>query len=297
MTGAAHDIRHGPHHAAGSVDAWAVMDLVVALILVAAGAAYGVALVLSHVRRPWPRARTGLWFLGLACAGVGLVGPLADAARSSFTVHMVGHLLLGMLAPLLLVLGAPVTLLLRALPVTAARRLARVLRSPAVRVVTHPVVALTLNAGGLWVLYATDLYAAMHDSALVHGGVHAHVVLAGYLFTASVVGVDPDPHRASVPTRSAALVLFVTAHSVLAKWLYAHPPAGVPTAEGRAAAQLMYYGGDLVDIVLIVLLLAGWYRSGSRIRHSAPLPALSVPQGDLAGAILALPQAWSGRGR
>ena len=84
--------------------------------------------------------------------GTALVGPLADAARTAFTPHMAAHLLLGMAAPLLLVLAAPVTLALRALPVARARTLSRLLRTPPVRAVTRPVVAGTLNAGGLWVL-------------------------------------------------------------------------------------------------------------------------------------------------
>ena len=98
-----------------------------------------------------------------------------------------------------------------------------------------------------------------HTSVLLHGVVHAHIFLAGYVFTAALVGVDPDPHRATVPVRAAVLVVFIAAHSVLAKWLYAHPPAGVEAVDGQAGAQLMYYGGDVVDVTLIVLLLGGWY--------------------------------------
>lgn len=59
--------------------------------------------------------------------------------------------------------------------------------------------------------------------------------------------------------RSAVLIVFIAAHSILAKWLFAHPPAGVEAADGRVGAQLMYYGGDVIDITLIVLLFAGWY--------------------------------------
>lgn len=95
---------------------------------------------------------------------IGLLRPVASAAHSSFTAHMLGHLLLGMIAPLMLVHSAPVTLALRALPVQAARVLSRVLRSPGARVLTHPVVAGMLNAGGLWLIYATDLFQVMHVS-------------------------------------------------------------------------------------------------------------------------------------
>ena len=106
----------------------------------------------------WPAWRTASWFAGLACASAAVAGPLADAAHHDFTAHMAGHLLLGMAAPLLLVLAAPVTLALRALPTRPARALSRLLKSRPARLLTHPVTAATLNAGGLWALYATSLY-------------------------------------------------------------------------------------------------------------------------------------------
>lgn len=92
--------------------------------------------------------RTVVWYAGLVCAAAGLTGPVATAAYTSFTAHMAGHLLLGMLAPLLLVLGAPVTLALRAVPVAHARSLTHLLRTPVVRAITYPAVAGVLNAGG-----------------------------------------------------------------------------------------------------------------------------------------------------
>lgn len=86
-----------------------------------------------------------------------------------------------------------------------------------------------------------------------------HVLVVGYVFTASLVGVDPDPHRASMALRSTVLVLFIASHSILAKWLYARPPPGVADGDAQVGAQLMYYGGDAVDVALLVLLFAGWY--------------------------------------
>nr|WP_240898815.1 cytochrome c oxidase assembly protein [Kocuria sediminis] len=230
--------------------------------MLAGAAGYAAALWAARRRRPWPARRTVLWVAGLGCAGVSLTGPLAAAAHGSFPAHMVVHLLLGMAAPLLLVLGAPVTLALRALPVAGARSLSRLLRSRPVRVVSHPVPAAALNAGGLWALYGTGLYAAMHSSAPVHAAVHAHVLLAGYLFTAAVVGVDPDPHRGSLRLRAAVLVGFLTVHAVLAKRLYGDPPAGVGAADAQLGSQIMYYGGDAVDVALLVVFFAQWYAAG-----------------------------------
>ncbi|WP_370658554.1 cytochrome c oxidase assembly protein [Kocuria sp. CCUG 69068] len=91
---------------------------------------------------------------------------------------------------------------------------------------------------------------------------HLHVLLAGCVFTAAVVGVDPDPHRGSFRVRAAVLVGFVAVHSALAKHLYGHPPDGVGASDARTGAQLMYYGGDVVDVALIVVLFAQRYAAG-----------------------------------
>lgn len=251
---------------------WPVLDVLAALLLGLGAGGYAAALWAARRRGRWPVHRTVLWGLGLAAAGAAVVGPLADAAHGSFPAHMLGHLLLGMVAPLCLVLAAPVTLALRALPVARARVLSRVLRSGPVRVLTHPVVAAGLSAGGLWVLYGTQLYALTHTSVVVHLLVHAHVLMSGCLFTASVAGVDPDPHRAPFAVRGAVLVGYLAAHSVLAKWLHGHPPPGVDAGEARAGALLMYYGGDAVHVALLVVFFAQWYaaaRPRSRARPAA----------------------------
>lgn len=256
------------------VDGWFVFEVVAAAVLAVAVVAYAWALWSGRHRSAWPVHRTVFWYAGLACLAASLVGPLAQAAHGSFTAHIVGHLLLGMIAPLLLVLSAPVSVLLRGMTVGRARTVTRWLRFPLIRVVTHPVVAALLNAGGLWVLYTTPLFHWMHASVCMHALVHAHIFLAGYVFTASLVGVDPDPHRAPFKLRAGVLIAFIAAHSILAKWLYAHPPAGVEVSDARFGAQLMYYGGDAVDVLLVVLLFAGWYRATrprpSRDSHLSP---------------------------
>ena len=242
-------------------------------IAVAAVLGYGALMGIAHRRgRGWRAWRALCWAAGVTVAAL---GPVAD--HMDFRAHMIGHVLLGMLAPLLLVLAAPVTLALRALPVAAARRVSAVLRSRAVTAGTHPVVTAVLTVGGLWVLYRTGLYAASMRHPTVLLLVHAHVFLAGWLFAHSLVGPDPAPHRAGLPVRAAVLVLAVAAHDVLAKTLYARPPAGVDPGGAAVGAQVMYYGGAPVEIALFVLLGAEWFRRQGLPDQHRPLNGRRCP--------------------
>ncbi|GAA0380012.1 cytochrome c oxidase assembly protein [Bacillus horti] len=223
----------------------------------------------KHLRK-WPIHRYICWFLGVLCAAISVVGPLAELAHINFTAHMIGHLFLGMLAPLLIALSAPLTLLLRTVNIPTARRLARILKSWPMRVPTHPVVATIFNIGGLWVLYTTELYMAMQQNLLLHFLIHLHVFLAGYFFTVSMIYIDQSPHRFSFIYRSVVLVLALAGHGILSKYIYANPPSGVSAGQAEIGGMLMYYGGDAIDVVLIFILCFQWYKS-TRPRVSVSL--------------------------
>ena len=258
-------------HTTGSTltaDAIFAVPFVLALILYLSGV-----VIQIQCARPWPWHRTVTWVLGVVAAASGFVGPLAEAAHDDFVAHMGAHLLVGMVAPLLLVAAAPMTLALRTLHVTRGRRLSRLLTGRPARFVTSPVVAGVLNVGGVWLLYSTPLFQAMQADVLVHLVVMTHFLVAGYLFTVAIVPIDPAPHRARYVTRMVVLVVVLAAHSILAKTIYAHPPDGVDIESARAGAMLMYYGGDLVDLVLVTVLCAQWYRdTGRRLRRAVDSP-------------------------
>lgn len=209
----------------------------------------------------WPVSRTIFWAFGCVCALLAISGPLAERASTDFTAHMIGHLFLGMLAPLLMALALPMTLLLRTLPTAKARLLTRLLKSWPIRILTHPLIAALLNVGGLWLLYTTELYVRMHENLLLHVLVHLHVWIAGYLFTISILYFDPVYHRVSFRLRAIVLISSLAGHSILAKYLYAHPPIGVPLPQAEQGSMLMYYGGDAIDAVIIFLLCLQWYKA------------------------------------
>ncbi|MFI0936848.1 cytochrome c oxidase assembly protein [Streptomyces sp. NPDC021019] len=212
----------------------------------------------------WPRWRTISFTAGSAGMAWIAVSPLP---REPFTAHMMEHLILGMAAPLLLVLTRPFTLTLRVLPPGAARRsLLTLMHSRPTAWMVFPPVAALLDLGGLWLLYRTELLAAVQHHPLGHTAMHAHVLVAGLLFTFSICQLDPVRHRRSLLLRGATLLAAGAAHAVLAKTLYATSPPGTSftTADVQTGAQIMYYGGDMVEAALAVVLAASWYQAAGR---------------------------------
>ena len=227
----------------------------------------------AHLQK-WPLRRLLFWLSGILCACVALAGPLAAASHHDFRYHMAGHLLLGMLAPLLIALSAPMTLLLRTLSTKNAKRCTHLLKSRLAGFYVNPVTASILNIGGLWLLYTTPLYNWMHMYPILYFLIHVHIFAAGYLFTISIIYIDPISYRQSYTYRTIVFITALAVHGILSKYIYAHPPDGVIASQAQSGAMLMYYGGDLVDLILIILLFRDWYHS-ARPRKQAEKACLS----------------------
>ncbi|MDF3299094.1 cytochrome c oxidase assembly protein [Streptomyces sp. K1PA1] len=216
-------------------------------------------------------ARSAAFLGGLALLALALLPPLGPAAHGDFRAHMTQHLLIGMYAPLLLVLSAPVTLLLRALPPRYARRVVAVVRSRAARAVSHPAVALVLSTGTLGVLYFTPLFDTVMRHPAGHWLLHAHFLASGCLFAHAVAGPDPAPGRPGVPARLTYLGVAVAVHALVAQAMYGgfHVHVHAPIGQVQQGAEIMYYGGDLAELLLAAALVATWRPA----RRTAPAGA------------------------
>lgn len=224
-------------------------------------------------RSAWSLWRLASFSLGCALVVLALSPAMVEWGHSDFRGHTVQHLLLGMFAPIALMLGAPGTLLLRSVSVANARRLIALAGTLPARCLIHPFTALLLNIGALYVLYFTPLYQLSFSEPLLHVLLNLHFVLAGYLFSWSIAGPDPAPHRPGLRTRLAVLFVAVAAHSIMSKLMYAYGfprDAGHSLTEIEVASQLMYYGGDLAELLLAVVLFAVWFRSPARPRTDLP---------------------------
>ncbi|WP_238556702.1 cytochrome c oxidase assembly protein [Gordonia terrae] len=206
--------------------------------------------------RGWNHWHTASFIVGLIVLGLALRPSTSDA----FSDHMLGHLLLGMYAPLALALGAPMTLILRTAPVSVTKPLVHLLRPRPAQIATHPAVLLTSTIGGLAALYFTPLFARTERHEALHMVMHVHFFVSGYLFAWMIAGPDPGPERPSVRTRLAVLGLAILGHAVIAQLLYAglFVRVDAPLDELRAGGTLMYYWGDIAEILLALALLLTW---------------------------------------
>lgn len=146
-----------------------------------------------------PRGRQRWYFsAGYLVLTLALLSPLDRGAAYLFTLHMLQHMLLLLVAPPLLALAVPPTLLGWVFQRPALRRVLRALWAP--------VPAFVLYNG---VLLAWHLPAA-YDAALrfpwIHATEHATFVAAGVIFWGVIVSPAPALVRASYGLRLALLL-------------------------------------------------------------------------------------------
>ena len=95
-----------------------------------------------------PAARLAAFVAGILVLEIALASAIERSDTTLFSVHMVQHILLTLVAAPPLALGAPITLLLRVARGDVRRRwILPVLHSRAVRILAFPLVAWVLFAG------------------------------------------------------------------------------------------------------------------------------------------------------
>jgi cytochrome c oxidase assembly factor CtaG len=198
-----------PLTAATALREWQFAPLVTAALLVLAlGYLTGVRRVARrHPARPWAAWRTLAFLAGLGVITVATQSSLGVYDDVLFSVHMVQHLLLIMVAPALLVVGRPVTLLLHSVSNPVHAWVKRVLRSPVVTTLTWPPAATTLYCAVVVGTHLTPFGNLVLRSPAVHDAEHVLYLLAGYLFFLPVLGSEPIRRRVSMAGRYLMLLV------------------------------------------------------------------------------------------
>jgi putative membrane protein len=269
-----------PPSPGGLLLAWHVEPLVAGGLLVAAA---GWLWIVRRVARlhpgngvPWPR--TASFFGGLAAIAVALQSGIERYDTTLFSVHMLQHLLLMLVAAPLLVLAAPVTQLLRASsPEVRQRRLVPVLHSSVVAALGHPVVTWLTFTLVVWLTHFSPLFNDALEDRGVHDLEHGAYLAASVLFWWPVIAADPARLRLPYPVRVLYLLLQLPVNSFLGMAilfadspLYAHyatldAPYGITAlADQQLAGGAMWLAGDVVFIGAILLVVAAWMRHEER---------------------------------
>jgi putative membrane protein len=136
----------------------------------------------------------------------------------------------------------------------------RVVRSRPLHLLANPVTALMLSVGTLALLYFTPLYNTMSAQPVLHWLLHVHFLLAGCLFAWVIAGPDPAPERPGIPIRLVVLGVAIAAHAGISQAMYGGFGINVraPVDQVQGGAELMYYGGDIAELLLAAALVATW---------------------------------------
>ncbi len=293
------------------VRAWH-LDPPVTVLLLSLAVAYGAARRrVARAGRPLAsRWRVIAFLAGLEVVAVALMGPPDHGNTVRFSVHMVQHMLLMLVAAPLLSLGQPVRTFLRGLPAGVLRWLSK--RRGLVwllGVLTHPVTVFLAVTGPFALWHYPPLYAEAVRVPWLHQIEHLSMLGGAFLFW--WVLLDPFPRHRRFSPMTAVLLVFATwmatdlvcATVTLAPrplyGVYAETAAlwGIdPLADQRLGGAMMWVGsGALYATVLLVVLLRAVRPSSMRRLSQAPsLWRISLSVATV--ALLVIPLAFIGFG-
>ena len=230
-----------------------------------------------HPDHPHPTWRGAAFFGGAATLAVALTSPIEAYEGSLFSVHMLQHMLLELVAGPLLLLGAPATLALRAASPSVRRGLLSVLHSRVVTVLSFPLLAWVLFAAVNWGWHFSSLYDQALENPALHDLQHLTFLGAALLFWWPVIGADPARWRLPHPVRLFYLFLAMPQNSFLGIALMSAPAAlyphyltnlrnwgPAPIVDQNVGGMLMWVGGDVVFLLAMGFVVAAWVRHEDR---------------------------------
>ena len=262
---------HGGHkhqQAPGwTFDPWVIVPLALLLLLFLAGNAR-----LAH-RSDVRRTRSWLFVGGWIVLALSLVSPLHEGGERSFTLHMIEHELIMLLATLLLAASQAGGVLAWGLPAPVRRSLAGNWRVPLAalwRRLTEPVTATVVQAVVMWLWHAPALFDRALTSEPWHVAQHMSFIAASFLFWAAMM----NSRRGGYLLSAACLFLTSLVEGALgalmalstSPWYPAYAAMGMsgigldPTTDQQLAGLIMWIPGGLVHGAAALALLYAWLR-------------------------------------
>lgn len=281
----AHDL--GARDAVPWRSAWSFEPWVVACLLASAG------LYALGLWRLWRRAGSGrgvgraqvaAFVAGWLVLVVALVTPLDAAGSELFSVHMVQHELLMVVAAPLMILGRPLAVWIWALPLEGRRATGRFFHRPAWRwpwlVVTGPLAAWAIHAVVLCGWHVPALFDAALANNAVHTLQHTSFLLSALVFWWSILGAATRREQGVallslfttfVYTGALGALLTLSRLPWYSSYLITAPRFGISALEDQQIGGLVMWVPTGFVYLVCGLMLASRWISSSRSRPGAML--------------------------
>lgn len=250
---------------------------------------------LRRAGQPWPASRTAAWLAGCVVLLVATSAGVGRYAPAMFSLQTAVHMVIGMLVPALFALGGPLTLAEQALPAAPEgglpgprEWLAALRSSTLLRVLTQPLVAVTVFVGAPFLLYFTEAFELTVRYHWAHLAMDAVFLVIGYLFAWPVIGVDPAPRPlpnllrlglllAAMPFDIVFAAAVINSHRILGDGRASanlYSALDLPWVHSLSADQRLggYLGlaiGELVFLLTLAILMVRWNRAEADDREAA----------------------------
>jgi putative membrane protein len=253
-------------------------NVVLGVLLLLALGLYGCGVV-----RLWRRSGPGhgagyprvtAFVAGWLALAVALLSPVDSLSGQLFSIHMVQHEMLMLVAAPLLVLGRPMPIYLWAFSTRWRNRLGGITRSaPFSRSwhgLTSPLSGWLLHAAALWGWHAPALFEAALDNPLLHDAQHLTFFVSALIFWTALLRGRPVHEGAAVlylfttTVHSGVLGALITcaSHPWFPHYRETAPDWGLSALEDQQLGGLiMWVPASFVYVGAALVLLARWIRS------------------------------------
>jgi putative membrane protein len=236
---------------------------------------------LKHADRRY-RSRARLFVVGYAALLIALISPLHAVGEQYFSVHMVQHLLLSLVAAPLLLVSASMPILLWALPPHDRATIGRLVGQPGpIRMLltrlTNPIVAWTLFVVTQWLWHQPAAYDWALENRWAHYLEHISFFVTALIFWWPVIGAPPLRSPLSFPARLAYTFLAWLPNSVLGAGitlsrapLYpyyvtsGHLNGFDPLFDQQLAGLIMWVPGDVLFVGILMIMFAAYLQDEER---------------------------------
>ncbi|MCO5187933.1 MAG: cytochrome c oxidase assembly protein [Anaerolineae bacterium] len=243
----------------------------------------------GHARRPHLAAwwRLPAYWLGLVLIALSLLSPIDTMAGLLFSMHMVQHLLLAMLAPPLLMAANPMPVIMWGLPGKTRRPIGAVLFNrqsairPIVTKITQPGIMLFVYIIFLWGWHDSSMYNAALRSDLVHDIEHTTFFITAMLLWWHITGAGPRFHKrlgylgraalaiAAIPATMIAGVAIAFASTPIYTFYESVPRLwGISVmTDQQLGGAIMWIPGSMMFLLAGLILIGIWLSIEERKPH------------------------------